>query len=257
MLPLHLSTFRNRCRWIQEDLNFLNQLTKAYWSKTRKSCSRLWSTKAALGGAGLPSDSHVKDIFFTAHHPRGCQHVIHLIKPCIREEAERTASGSKNVSCSVETLQQLHSEPPERKSQQRLSFTKEKIYRIKIGSSTLSTNTSEEFCLELVCFLTWKCHGYGPSSHFHKSYTRGSHGQQNLGDLKESYRSSSLFKKALTSLQGKAERREVPMQSNRAEVGLEALLKPHLISLPENVFNPCWILPLKIFIARHGALISL
>lgn len=57
---------------------------------------------------------------------------------------------------------------------------------------------------------------------------RGSHGQQYLGDLKGSYRNSSLLKNALTSLQGKAQRREVPMQSNMDEVGLEDLLKPHL-----------------------------
>lgn len=57
--------------------------------------------------------------------PEVLQHIINLIQPCIREEAEGTASGSKRISCLVETEQQLYSEPPERKSQDRLSFMKE------------------------------------------------------------------------------------------------------------------------------------
>lgn len=57
--------------------------------------------------------------------PEVLQHIINLIQPCIREEAEGTASGSKRISRLVETEQQLYSEPPERKSQDRLSFMKE------------------------------------------------------------------------------------------------------------------------------------
>lgn len=125
VLLLQFSSFRNRCQWLQEDLNFLKQLTRAYWSKTRKSCSRLWSTKAALHGASYLLTVMLKTFSSQLTTPEVLQHIINLIQPCIREEAEGTASGSKRISRLVETEQQLYSEPPERKSQDRLSFMKE------------------------------------------------------------------------------------------------------------------------------------
>jgi len=56
-----------------------------------------------MGQTYLLIGTKEKKIFFTAPLSRGPQHIVNLVRPQIKEETGRTASGSKDAPNLVET----------------------------------------------------------------------------------------------------------------------------------------------------------